>query len=130
MSSMPGFRTVVLDQERISHFAEAMHDPNPVHRDGGFARSLGLPGPIAPGGMVVVAACHAAVRAHGLESVREVDVAMRAPVHVGDVLECVLERADEQPSDGSTALSVEVLANGERLCAKGTIVVDRRGACP
>jgi len=128
LTTTPAFRTVVLDQERITHFAEAMHDPNPVHRDPELCRSLGLPGPIAPGGMAVVAACHAAVRVHGIESVREVDLAMRAPVHVGDVLECWLELADQQPDDSRAVLEVVVLADGRR-CAEGTIVVDLTGAC-
>jgi acyl dehydratase len=129
MTETPPFRTVVLDRERIAHFAEAMHDPNPMHRDPDFCRSVGLPGPIAPGGMVVVAACHAAVRVHGIESVREVDLSMRAPVHVGDVLECRLTRTGEQPHDGSIALEVVVIADGDRFCAEGTIVVDPKGAC-
>ena len=46
-SVTPLSRTVT--QEQINAYAEAAGDPNPIHLDPDFARSVGLPGTIAHG---------------------------------------------------------------------------------
>jgi acyl dehydratase len=40
---------VTFTEEQIAAYAEASGDRNPIHLDGEFARSVGLPGVIAPG---------------------------------------------------------------------------------
>ena len=42
-------RTVTITRERITAYAEASGDRNPIHLDDDFAKSVGLPGVIAHG---------------------------------------------------------------------------------
>ena len=42
-------REVTFTKEQIAAYAEASGDHNPIHLDGAFARSVGLPGIIAHG---------------------------------------------------------------------------------
>jgi acyl dehydratase len=42
-------RVVTFSIDQIDAYAEASGDHNPIHRDGDFARSVGLPGVIAHG---------------------------------------------------------------------------------
>ena len=42
-------RRVTFTNEQIANYAEASGDHNPIHLDGAFARSVGLPGVIAHG---------------------------------------------------------------------------------
>lgn len=45
----PRTLSVTFTEEQIAAYAEASGDRNPIHVDGGFARSVGLPGVIAHG---------------------------------------------------------------------------------
>jgi acyl dehydratase len=85
------FTTEPLDRDRIRQFSLAMQDPNPVHLDDDFARSIGLQGVIAPGGLAVVAMAHAVVRRYGIEAIREIDVSFKAPMQAGEQLVCTAE---------------------------------------
>jgi acyl dehydratase len=88
------FRTPVLDRARIDQFTTAMRDPNPVHADAAFCRSIGLPDVIAPAGMAVVALAHSIVRHFGFDSLREIDVRLKAPTLSTDRLICSPEVTD------------------------------------
>lgn len=90
---LPPFRSPPLDEIRIRMYADAMHDPNPVHRDPAFAKSVGLPGIIAPGGMAVVALSHLVARWANRDGVDEVDIRLRAPIPAGARLVCQAEVA-------------------------------------
>src|SRR5687768_7148532 len=86
---LDSFQTPLLDTVRIEQFTKAMNDPNPVHVDEDFCRSIGLPGIIAPGGMAVVALAHSVVRHFGFDAINEVDVALKSPTFPGERLICL-----------------------------------------
>jgi acyl dehydratase len=118
------FRTPPLDRVRITQFAAAMSDSNPVHADDAFCRSLGLPGIIAPGGMAVVALAHSVARRYGAESIREVDVTLKAPTTAGERLICSPEIVEIL--DGSLELFCRVTNEAGDVKAEGRVVVERR----
>ena len=123
------FVTQPLDRVRIQQFTVAMRDPNPVHTDAGFCRSIGLPGIIAPGSMAVVAMAHSVARHYGLERIREIDVKLRAPVALGERLVCS-PRIVEATADRVEFWCVATNEAGE-LRAEGRIVAEAvRAAAP
>lgn len=115
------FTTPPLDRVRIEQFTTAMRDPNPVHGDEGFCRSLGLTTVIAPAGMAVVALAHAVARHYGPDSIREIDVALRAPVALGERLVCSPEVV--QVTDHVVELRCSATNEAGELRADGRIVV-------
>jgi acyl dehydratase len=119
------FRTPVLDRVRIEQFAAAMRDPNPVHADEEFCRSIGLPGIIAPGGMAVVALAHSVVRHYGADSLREIDVTLKAPTYPGERLVCTPEVTEVLA--GALEISCQVTNEAGDLKAEGRVVVLDRG---
>lgn len=120
--SNPPFRTAPLTSERIAQFSAAMSDPNPVHLDPAFARSIGLPGVIAPGGMTVVALAHAVSLVHGPGAIREVDLRFTAPVHEGEQVRCEIDPCAER--SGAAVVPVRAYGEDDRLVAEGVVTVD------
>ena len=118
------FQSPVLDKVRIEQFTKAMNDPNPVHVDEEFCRSIGLTGIIAPGGMAVVALAHSVVRHFGLDALREVDVALKSPTYPGERLICSPEVTDVL--DGCLEISCRVTNEAGDLKAQGRVVVTDR----
>jgi len=119
------FRTPVLDRARIVQFTTAMQDPNPVHADKEFCQSIGLPDVIAPAGMAVVALAHSVVRHFGFDSLREVDVRLKAPTFPSDRLICSPEVTDVL--DDCLEITCRVTNESGDLKAEGRVLVlDRR----
>ncbi len=116
---LPPFRTQPLEHIRIEMFSFAMRDPNPVHLDDDFARGLGLPSVIAPGGVAVVALANLVARWAGREAIEEIDVRFRSPIPVGERLVCTghVERVDE----GRVQVACRATGEGDELRAEGTI---------
>jgi acyl dehydratase len=115
------FATVLLDAEHIRQFSLAMRDSNPVHLDEQFCRSLGLAGIIAPGGIAVVALAHTAVRAYGLQAIREIDVSFKSPVPVGERLLCHAEVVAVESDH--VVLQCRATSEAGELRAEGRVIV-------
>jgi acyl dehydratase len=81
---LPALRRVVTAED-VKAYAEAGGDPNPLHQDDAFARSVGFPGIIAHGmfSMGHLAACVVAW-AGSAEAVVRISAAFRAPVFMGE----------------------------------------------
>jgi acyl dehydratase len=79
----------VVTQERISAYADASGDHNPIHLDPTYARKAGLPSTIAHGLLTLGMAC-AAVENWAAEAAWTSRVSCRfaAPVPVGEELTC------------------------------------------
>jgi acyl dehydratase len=119
------FTTAAFTRDRIRQFCVAMNDPNPVHDDVEFCRSIGLDGIIAPGGMSVIALAHSVERQTGLETVSNIDIEMRSPVREGERLRCIAIPSDADP----TTFVVIAFVEDNRICAQGTVVADRQEGC-
>jgi acyl dehydratase len=81
---LPELRRVVT-REDVRAYADVSGDPNPLHQDDGFARSVGFDGIIAHGmfTMAHMAACVVAW-AGDAERVVAISAGFRAPVFMGD----------------------------------------------
>ena len=81
---LPALRRVVTAED-VKAYADAGGDPNPLHQDDAFARSVGFPGIIAHGmfSMGHLAACVVAW-AGSAEAVVRISAAFRAPVFMGE----------------------------------------------
>jgi acyl dehydratase len=81
---LPELRRVVT-REDVKVYAEVSGDPNPLHQDDGFARSVGFDGIIAHGmfTMAHMAACVVAW-AGDAERVVAISAGFRAPVFMGE----------------------------------------------
>lgn len=69
MSPLPE-RAVTFTREQIAEYAEASGDHNPIHLDGAFARSVGLPDVIAHGMLQMGVLANLAVQAAGGDPAR------------------------------------------------------------
>jgi acyl dehydratase len=89
-------RTVTFTREQIAAYAEASGDHNPIHLDGEFARSVGLPGLIAHGmlqmGLLAVVAGEAA---GGPSRLRSLSCRFAGMVVPGDTVTFTAEPAGE-----------------------------------
>ncbi|MGE5225717.1 MAG: MaoC/PaaZ C-terminal domain-containing protein [Planctomycetaceae bacterium] len=81
---LPALRRVAT-REDVTAYAEAGGDPNPLHQDDAFARSVGFPGIIAHGMFTMghLAACVVAW-AGSAEAVVRTSAQFRAPVFMGE----------------------------------------------
>jgi acyl dehydratase len=118
---LPEFRTPPLDPTRIRLFSEAMRDPNPVHIDPDFARSIGLPDVIAQGGVAVVALSHMVARWSHRDAIEEIDVKFRAPVVAYERLVC--RGTVVAVENGRASVQCEALDESGGLRAAGTVWV-------
>lgn len=80
-------KRVTFTTEQIAAYAEASGDRNPIHLDGDFARSVGLPGVIAHGMLQMgLMATVAAAAAGGPERLRRLYCRFAGMVEPGDTV--------------------------------------------
>ena len=86
-------RSVTFTNEQLAAYAQASGDRNPIHLDDDFARSVGLPGRIAHGMLVMgIAGTVAAEAAGGASRLRKLQCRFAGMVLPGDT---VMFTADE-----------------------------------
>jgi acyl dehydratase len=109
-------RTVIFTKEQIAAYAEASGDHNPIHLDGEFARSVGLPGVIAHGMLQMgIAGTVAAEAAGGADRLRRLICRFSGMVVPGDSVTFSAEPA------GPGKLHVRaVKGNGETVLTKSS----------
>lgn len=86
MRELPMLSIPPITDERVTLYAEAVGDHNPVHFDEEFARSAGLPTTVVHGPFTTALVIDAIVATVGQEALRNFDVRLRAPVFRGDAL--------------------------------------------
>lgn len=80
-------RSVTFTNEQVSAYADASGDRNPIHLDDDFARSVGLPGRIAHGMLVMgIAGTVAAEAAGGGSRLRKLQCRFAGMVLPGDTV--------------------------------------------
>lgn len=122
--TLPTFETQVLDSTRVRQFSRALRDPNPVHLNDEFARSVGLDGVIAQGGVSVVALGYLVTRWAGLYAISSLSIAFKSPTYRGQALVCdgvVTSVSDDQVVVQCWARTKDGLEQAE-----GTICLHRR----
>ena len=122
----PGTLTVgTIDADRVERYAEAARDDNPVHRDGDFARRLGLSGPIVHG-MFVMGQFERLLRRWAPDhAVENLSVRFARPVPVGAVVAIQARLARATPlSEGGERTLLRLVATVDRgVVAIGTATV-------
>ncbi len=109
-------RVVAFTVDQIAAYAEASGDHNPIHLDGDFARSVGLPGVIAHGMLQMgVLASVAVEAAGGAGRLRRIYCRFAGMVEPGDTVTFVAEDA----GPGKLALSA-VNQEGEQVLTKAS----------
>jgi acyl dehydratase len=109
-------RVVTFSVDRIAAYAEASGDHNPIHLDGDFARSVGLPGVIAHGMLQMgLLASVAAEAAGGAGRMRRIYCRFAGMVEPGDIVTFAAEDA----GSGKLALSA-VNQRGEQVLTKAS----------
>jgi acyl dehydratase len=109
-------RAVAFTADRIAAYAEASGDHNPIHLDGDFARSVGLPGVIAHGMLQMgILAGVAAEAAGGAGRLRRLYCRFAGMVEPGDTVTFAAEGA----GPGKLALSA-LNQRGEPVLTKAS----------
>jgi acyl dehydratase len=109
-------RSVTFTSEQIAAYAEASGDHNPIHLDGAFARSVGLPGIIAHGMLQMgILADIAGEAAGGPQRLRRLYCRFAGMVEPGDTVTFAAEDA----GPGKIALSA-VNQRGEAVLTKAS----------
>jgi acyl dehydratase len=109
-------RVVTFTVEQIAAYAEASGDRNPIHLDGDFARSVGLPGVIAHGMLQMgVLATVAGEGAGGAGRLRRIYCRFAGMVEPGDTVTFAAEKA----APGKLALSA-VNQRGVQILTKAS----------
>ncbi|HSS94329.1 MAG TPA: MaoC/PaaZ C-terminal domain-containing protein [Candidatus Dormibacteraeota bacterium] len=109
-------RAVTFTVEQIAAYAEASGDHNPIHLDGDFAHSVGLPGVIAHGMLQMgILACVAADAAGGAKRLKRLYCRFAGMVEPGDTVTFTAEDA----GPGKLALSA-VNQRGEPILTKAS----------
>lgn len=112
-------RAVTFTTEQIAAYAEASGDHNPIHLDGDFARSVGLPGVIAHGMLQMgILATVAAEAAGGPDHLKRLSVRFAGMVEPGDTVTFTAT----QVGDGRLELSA-VNQKGEAVLTKAAAEV-------
>lgn len=104
-------REVTITREQIAAYAEASGDRNPIHLDDEFARSVGLPGVIAHGMLLMGLMASTVGHPHQL---RQIAVRFGGIVVPGDTITFTAEGADLKA----------VNQRGEPVLTKGSAVVE------
>jgi acyl dehydratase len=113
---MKARRAVTFSIAQIDAYAEASGDHNPIHRDGDFARSVGLPGVIAHGLLQMgILASVASDAAGGAGRLRRIYCRFAGMVEPGDTVTFVAEEA----GPGKLALTA-VNQHGEPVLTKAS----------
>ena len=109
-------RVVAFTVDQIAAYAEASGDHNPIHLDGDFARSVGLPGVIAHGMLQMgLLASVAGETAGGAGRLRRIYCRFAGMVEPGDTVTFAAEDA----GPGKLALSA-VNQEGEQVLTKAS----------
>ena len=109
-------RAVTFTAAQIAAYAEASRDHNPIHLDGDFARSVGLPGIIAHGMLQMgILAAIAAEAAGGAGRLRQLYCRFAGMVEPGDTVTFVAEEA----GPGKLALAA-INQRGEPVLTKAS----------
>jgi acyl dehydratase len=109
-------RVVTFTAEQIAAYAEASGDHNPIHLDGDFARSVGLPGVIAHGMLQMgILASVASEAAGGAGRLRRIYCRFAGMVEPGDTVTFAAENA----GPGKLALSA-VNQRGVQILTKAS----------
>ena len=109
-------RSVIISREQIAAYAEASGDRNPIHLDDEFARSVGLPGVIAHG-MLLMGLMASTVGEP--QRLRQISVRFGGIVVPGDTITFTV--------DGRDGSNVELKATnqrGEAVLTKGSAVIE------
>ena len=108
-------RKVTITREQIAAYSEASGDRNPIHLDDQFARSVGLPGVIAHGMLLMGLMASTLAEARKL---RRIAVRFGGIVLPGDTVTILAGRADK----GGVVLRA-VNQRGEPVVSKGSAEV-------
>jgi acyl dehydratase len=112
--SLPELR-VTPDPGLTKRYAEASGDPNPIHTDPGFAKSVGLPGVILHGlyTMAQVARAHSAVAGGDPRALKRLAVQFRGMGFPEQ--EIVVTATVREASDGRIVTETEAEQAGNRI---------------
>ena len=116
-----------LTQAKISAYAQASGDFNPIHIDEAFAKATPLGGTIAHGMLVLAFLSEMMTAGFGrawLETGR-LDVRFRAPARPGDTITARAASGKEQ--DGGFRYPVECVNQSGEVVISGTATVSARG---
>jgi len=109
-------RQVTFTREQIASYAEASGDHNPIHLDGEFAKSVGLPGVIAHGMLQMgILATVAAEEAGGPGHLLRLSVRFAGMVEPGETITFTAQRI----ADGKLDLSATNM-QGEAVLTKAS----------
>jgi acyl dehydratase len=122
-------RTVTVDRSRLVDYADASGDQNPIHRDAGFARSVGLDDVIAHGMWTMGAALDVVTAYVGGDPGRVLSCSTRftgmVTVPEGETVEVLVEgslrKADE--AAGTQTLELTVTSGGQKVLGRCQAVV-------
>jgi acyl dehydratase len=125
---------------KISDFADAIGDPNPVYRDRAAAQAAGLPDVIAPPTFAIVITAASTAQAVsdpglGLNYAMVVHGEQRfeysRQIVAGDVLTAQATITDIKSAGRNTMLTTQTQisdASGEHVCTAHSIIVERGGS--
>ena len=121
-------RSFEITRDDLRRYAEASGDRNPIHLDDSAARSLGLPGVVAHG-MLVMALAVGSVSEWigGADRLLATDVRFASPVQVPADAPALLEvagvvrKTDEEA--GTANLALRVTAGGAKVLGKAIVTV-------
>jgi acyl dehydratase len=105
----PGFT-----REEILDYVEAVEDPNPLHRDEDFARSIGFPTVVASGGMALGLLGSYVERAAGKGDVAVFAPRLHAPLFPGEELQLSGSLPSEVDGSGRVAMVCRLAAGPQR----------------
>ena len=109
-------RRVTFDRDQIAAYAQASGDHNPIHTDGDFAKSVGLPGVIAHGMLQMgILTTVAAEEAGGTNRLRRISVRFAGMVEPGDTVTFTAQRV----AGGKLELTA-TNQKGEAVLTKGS----------
>ena len=115
---------VTPDKGLTQRYKDASGDPNPIHVDEDFAKSVGLPGVILHGLWTMAQVARAQTEAAGdPEALRSLAVQFRG-VGVPEEEITVTSTTDEE-RDGEVVVSCEVHQGGRRIIRNGRAVLRR-----
>jgi acyl dehydratase len=124
--SLPELR-VTPDAGLTKRYAEASGDPNPIHTDPEFAKSVGLPGVILHGlySMAQVARAHTEAAGGDPRSLKRLSVQFRGMGFPEQ--EITITSAVREDADGEVVVSCDAEQNGKRIIRNGQAVLRKRG---
>lgn len=117
---LPELRRTV-GQDQISAYAAAAGDPNPIHTDEEFAKSVGFPSTIAHGMLSMAIAAECVARwAGGYDSVASLAVRFSKPLLRGDTIICSGRVTEIDTDAGLVHIELEAVGDrGDRVLTNG-----------